>query len=164
MPDGSGDVVGGSACCRIELFMQPVRSVSEVRVDGVPLDPAGWVLEGNHLMRLGECWPCDPTCAPAGISVDYEWGIDWSYIGELAVAELACEFAAGNAGEDCRLPERATQISRQGVTIDMESAADLKASGNTGMKTVDRFLDAVNPARLASRSRVLSPDLPVRRG
>lgn len=145
-------------CCRLRLELRPVRSVTEVRLGGEVLDPAGYVLEGDTLVRLGACWPCDDDCEAAPIEVDYEWGIVPDGMALAAAGEVACEFVKGISGDNCRLPSRAVSISRQGVSIEMQDAEAFAENGLTGLPIADAWIRTMNPNRLASRSRVVSVD------
>lgn len=153
--NGSRDA---SLCCRILLDRQPVRAVTAVRLGGVVLDPAEYVVEGSWLIRLGACWPCGDECEASPIEVDYEWGVPFGDLGRQAIGEVACEFAKGLTGQACKIPSRAIQVSRQGVTIDMDDASQFAENGLTGMPIADAWIRTVNPARLAQRSRVVSVD------
>jgi len=146
-------------CCRIHLQAQPVRAIQEVSVYGDLIDPSEYLLDRNVLVRLGQCWPCTLDCDPPSIVVTYAYGIDVPPLGELAVGELACEILRSLSGADCQLPSNATSVTRQGVTVDLGTIADLYDYGRIGLPISDAFLRAVNPGRLQSRSVVYSPDL-----
>lgn len=146
-------------CCRIHLASRPVRSIDLVEVFGDPIDPSGYTLERDTLLRLGECWPCEQTCDVAPVQVTYTWGIDVPALGQLAMGEMACEFLAAFEGADCRLPSNAISVTRQGVSVDLGDAQTLFQMGRTGLPISDAFIRSVNPNRLQSASAVFSPDL-----
>lgn len=148
-----------SECCRIELFRQPVRKINEVRLWGDVLDPSGYTIEGNSLLRIGDCWPCCDDCDVPCIEVDYESGVVPDGLAVAALGELSCEFVNAATGKLCKLPSRATSVSRQGVTIDLADAESFAENGLTGLPVVDAFIRTFNPSKLVHRSRVLSPDL-----
>jgi hypothetical protein len=150
---------GGHSCCKLPLRLQPVRAITQVRVYGEVVPSDEYTVEEGHLLRIGACWPCDDECDPAPIEVDYEWGAPFSTMGLAAIGEMACEVIRGMAGESCKLPSRAIQVSRQGVTIDMDDAQTFAENGLTGLPIADAWIRQVNPARLPQRGRVLSPDL-----
>ena len=82
-------------------------------------------------------------------------------IGQIAAGELACEFAKACLSQgDCRLPQQLQTLTRNGVQVEVMDPALILDNGLTGFPNVDLFIKAVNPARRASRPRVLSPDLP----
>jgi len=159
--NGSG---AAHSCCSLPLFQQPIRDIDAVRVHGVTLDPASYALEQSTLRRVGACWPCEDECDPAPIEVDYQHGLRPDSFALLAAASLQCEFIAGWGGGACRLPSRVTSITRQGVSMDLDTAIDWANEGLTGIATVDAYLRVVNPNRLVQRSRVGSVDLPRRVG
>ena len=159
--DGNGFWRNGiqpTNCCSLTLESQPVKTIVEVRLSGVVLDPAAYVLEGNTIVRLGQCWPCDLDCQAAPIEVDYTWGVPVDVLGLEACAELTCEFIAGMTGQACRLPSRAVSVSRQGVSIEMQDAQQFADNGLTGLPICDAWIRTLNPGQLQQRSRAISVD------
>jgi hypothetical protein len=81
-----------------------------------------------------------------------------------AVSELTCQLILaclppGTKGRgECRLPGNVTKVIRQGVQVEMADPATIFAEWRTGLPMVDMWLAAVNPHKLTSSSRVLSPD------
>lgn len=146
-------------CCAITLSSKPVRAITEVKVNGVVLDPDEYYLGRGVLYRLGECWPCDEECVLPPIEVTYSYGIDVPVLGELAMGELACELLAGWDGMDCRLPSNAITVTRQGVTVDLSSPDVLFAQNRIGLPICDQFIYTNNPDKLRTHSRVYSPDI-----
>jgi hypothetical protein len=82
---------------------------------------------------------------------------------QRAAGELACEWAKNCLGQACRLPQRVTSISRQGVSVSLADVDQLLENGLTGLTTVDNIIRAFNPYRLPSRMKISSPDLPTMR-
>ena len=160
--DGSGRWRNGGRadCCSLLLEQQPVTSIGSVTVEGEAVLLADVALEGNRLISIDGCWPTIPDCDPAAIEVSYTYGHPVPQLGQLALAEVACEMLAGLTGGSCRLPGRAVSVSRQGVTIDMQDSTAAAESGLTGLPIADAWITSVNPARLTTRSRVHSPDIP----
>src|SRR5690606_37078866 len=76
----------------------------------------------------------------------------------IATAILACEYAKGRTGGDCRLPAEMTWLSRQGLEVEVEPANP--DEGLTGINEVDAVVRALNPSRRARPPVLLSPDLP----
>jgi hypothetical protein len=148
----------------------PIAGVSEVRVDGVLIDPASYrVDDAQWLVRQdGDIWPrCQDYNLAAGLpgtwSVTYFRGTAVPASVLTAAGTLACEYAKACAGQDCRLPGRVSQIIRQGVSITMVDVDSLIRSGFTGLVEVDQIIQAYNPGRLTRRLRVYSPDTEVDR-
>jgi hypothetical protein len=165
---------GMAGCCTCEPFCQtwlpgPVYSipVTGVSQDGAVVPVDSWRVDnGEWLVRTdGECWPqCQNYDVDSGDNtffVTYLQGIPVPSVLLRAAGELACEWARACTGAACRLPQRVTSISRQGVTISLADVNQLLENGLTGIVTVDQVIRSFNPYRLASKMRVSSPDLPV---
>lgn len=179
---GTGGVWRNCSCatactCRAtcEAYLPgPVAEIVEVRTDGVVLDPAAYRLDatawGPALVRTdGSCWPeCQDMSRadtePGTWSVQYRPGQPLPPAGAIAAGELAMEFARGCAGSSsCTLPQQLVAMSRNGVDVQVVDPTTVLENGLTGIANVDTWIRSVNPARLPSRPRVLSPDLPRQR-
>ena len=166
-----------SPTCQIWLT-PPVSGIIEVRFSGSGVvDPATYrVDDWQWLVRQGptvetDCWPVTnnynvPVTGPlapaddSAWSVTYLWGLPMPSVLQRAAGELACEWAKNCLGQACRLPQRVTSISRQGVSVTLADVDQLLENGLTGLTTVDNIIRAFNPYRLPSRMKVSSPDLP----
>jgi hypothetical protein len=108
-----------------------------------------------------ECTSCWDPC---GLEVTYKWGGPPPPAGVTAVLELANEFVKSiECPDECRLPERVTSVTRQGISYQIFDPQDFMTDGRVGLYAVDVFLKAVNPNRAQLPARVFSPDLPVAR-
>ena len=145
-------------CCKIVLTSQPVRQILRVEVNGEILDPDEYALDMNVLRRVGQCWPCGDGCEEPPVVVTYEWGMDVPALGELAMGEVACEILKALQGKDCRLPNNAVSVTRQGVSVQLGDSARLFEQMRLGLPITDMFLMQTNPARLHSRSTVHTVD------
>lgn len=162
---------GGCSCsARCEVhFPGPVAVVTEVKVDGLVLNPLAYRLDVHKgvpvLVRTdGECWPeCQDmalnTTEVGSFVVTYRPGEPLPLSGQLAAGALACEFARACQGQACALPQQLQSLTRNGVQVEVVDPASLLENGLTGLAQVDLWIRAVNPARKAQRSRVLSSDL-----
>jgi hypothetical protein len=160
--------VGGCSCapeCRVDLGV-PVAEVTEVKVNGLTLDPAAYQLIGPWLARVdgGECWPaCQDPATPdtedGTFSVTYRPGRPLPVAGQIAAGALAGEFVKACAGAACGLPANVASLTRQGVDVELIPASEVLTEGRTGIREVDLFIQAVNPGNLRSRPRVYSPDV-----
>lgn len=160
----------GACCCRAtaEAWLPgPVDSVTEVRVDGVILDPSTYRVDNDTWLvrtdggRWPECQDLD-TSDPAAAGtffVTYLRGKALPLAGTLAAGQLACEYAKACSGADCRLPAQLTSLARQGVEITLPDTTALLNAGLTGVADVDLWLRSVNPDCKTHRSRVYSPDI-----
>lgn len=153
--------------CEI-MFPGPVAEVTEVLWSGEPLPLSSFRLDNGHILvrQDGECWPsCQrldlPLGAPCTLGVSYVPGVVPGIDGEAAAGVLACEFAKACTGGKCRLPAAVTSISRQGVSMDIDTG--LWAGGLTGIREVDAFILSINPNKLTTPPMVWSPDLPAHR-
>jgi hypothetical protein len=162
-----GECSGPCDPSRVLLSGYPVRSVTQVKIDGVVLDPAEYRLERYRwLVRLnGESWP---SCQSLGLADTEEgtWSVSYTYgqsppqIGRDAANELACQLYKACAGDDdCAIPAGAVRLTRAGVTIERGIFSRNPRTGAwaTGMMSVDLFLNAVNPQGLIRRPVVTSP-------
>lgn len=164
----------GTCCCRprSEVWLPgPTRTVTEVRVNNVVVDPANYRLDlgADGLIWLvaqnGLSWPeCQDFNVPASsaqdtFTVTYLVGNPVPVGGQLAGGMLACEYAKLCVGTPCALSQAATAISRDGVTFEVLTASDLTAKGFTPMPQVNQWIYSVNPRLLPERPRVWSPDL-----
>lgn len=151
----------GWPCCEVRLDPGPVIEVLEVRVDGVVLDPAEWVLDGNRLSTAdGSCWPFTLPCEQARMVVAYTFGTAPETLLLLAAAAVATEVIAPCTGGVCTLPGNVVAVTRQGVTVQLGDPAFLLQAGLTGVPLLDLAIRTYNPNRLAVRSRVFSVDVP----
>lgn len=156
------------SCARLcEIaFPGPVAEVLEVSWSGSTIPLSAFRIDnGNLLVRQdGECWPsCQrmdlPLGEPCTLGVTYVPGLVPGIAGLWAAGVLACEFAKACTGAKCRLPASVTSISRQGVSMDIDTG--LWAGGLTGIREVDAYILSVNPNQLAIAPMVWSPDIDV---
>lgn len=168
---------GLAGCCGCNVDCQvylegPVNNIISVTVDGNVINPATYRVDnGVWLVRTqdastSDCWPQFQNFnVNSGIGtfvVTYQRGLAVPAALKVAAGELACEFAKACVGAPCRLPGRATNIARQGVSISMVGVESLMDRGLTGIQTVDAVIRAYNPYGLTSAMRVVSPDFPER--
>lgn len=143
----------------------PVNRITEVKIDGVPLEASAYRLDNARLLVRtdGDDWPrCnDLTLADTEVgtwSVTAEYGLEVPEGGKWAVGELACQLIKARNGEDCRLPANVTQLVRQGVTLQFPEVSELFKERQTGLYLVDLFVATWNPHRLTRRSGVYRVD------
>lgn len=170
---GSGD----PSCCTCDPACQvylpgPVNSIVSVNIAGetLPVSGAYFVLDQMWLVRVDttECWPLcsDQNLVPGdpdAFEVTYLRGRAVPTALAQATSSLACEYAKACLGLSCRLPNRITSISRQGVTISMVDIQDLLKNGLTGLWELDQLIMSYNPFGLKGPTRMYSPDLQIPR-
>lgn len=161
----------GSTCscgdlCEADL-PYPVCEVAEVMVDGVALDPSAYRVDDfRKLVRTdGLCWPrCQDMASPDTElntwSVSLTYGREPPQIALDAAAELACELIKARIGQACRLPQRMTSLTRQGVTMSFIDPMSFFKEGRTGLYLLDLAIRALNPNLLMRPASVYSPDVP----
>lgn len=161
-------------CCSCEPACQvwlpgPVYSIpaTGITIDDTVYDInlIGRVDDSQWLVRTdGDCWPqCQDYNVDSGtgfFEVTYFKGQPVPNVLLRAAGELACEWARACAGADCRLPQRVTSISRQGVSVSMTDLDVLLKAGLTGVATVDQVIRQFNPYALTSKMTISSPDWP----
>lgn len=135
-------------CCafgdRIDLGEYwPVTSISEVRIDGAVF--TGWSLfEHRWLTRTdGGRWPrCGGMIEPL-IEADLVFGREPNAAARAAARTLLCELAkACWSPSKCRLPQRMSSMTREGVTYAFLDPMEMLNNGRTGLYEVDLWLAA----------------------
>lgn len=144
---------------RILLSGYPVREITEVRIDGVVVDPTTYRLDGRRwLVRVRDpvvpgtmlFWPsCQamdlPDTETGTFAADYRYGQDPPLAGSAAAAELGCELYKACGGIACALPNGTTRITRQGIVIEklaFSTWANQNGVWRTGLPLTDAFLSA----------------------
>jgi hypothetical protein len=145
---------------RLWLRHRPVRRIVKIMKNGYEIDPDSYDLYDYSFLAGPACCPgqCPDFCDTC---ITYEYGTMPPLAGQNAARVLANEFV--NAVEDpseCKLPERVTSISRQGVSMTLLDPQDFLENGRTGLYAVDLFLKTANPTGALARARVFSPDRP----
>src|SRR5262245_8683023 len=152
----------------------PVNSIVNVVQNGVTVDPATYRVDNNtwlvrtHDASDDDCWILAQDynkgiTANNTLQVTYLKGTPVPEALVNAGGELACEWAKACLGQACRLPQRVTSISRQGVTVSLADVDALLMNNLTGIPTVDNIIHAFNPYHIQSRMQVVSPDIPLPR-
>jgi hypothetical protein len=140
----------GCSCLSQVRLAGFVREIVEVKIDGVVIDPGDYrVDKRKYLVRKNNgFWPsCQNQSLdddePGTFSVEYTYGVDPNEAALEAAKALACEyFHACAADGDCRLPQGAVKIIRQGVTIErLQPLASMLRRGETGILEWDTFVE-----------------------
>jgi hypothetical protein len=158
---------GGNSCScgpiHEIILPGPVGDIVEVQIDGAPLSPSAYRIDNfTHLVRQdGGVWPdCQDMNLPnkevGTFSVTYYGGAKPDSMTKYAAGVLAYEFSKACAGGKCRLPSGVTQITRQGVTMEIQQG--MFPNGFTGIREVDVVIGLFNPNGLRSPVVIASPD------
>lgn len=172
-PAGCGGCRGSCSCTEISevVLPNPVQSITTVKLDGAVAPTGSYRLDNNRLLVRtdGQRWPRCNDLTKDDTQVG-TWSVTASYgqpvpaMGEIAMGALACELLKAMRGEDCTLPAGVTNLTRQGVSIEIPDIGSIFEHGRTGLFTVDMFIIAANPNKIMQRARVYSPDrIPHRR-
>lgn len=153
---GSGDRI------RLLSSVGPVTDVTQVWVDGSPVDGDTWRFypSSQLLYRIPpDVWPNkDVKWADCGdtdtMCVDAVVGVEPDLWAQNVHAELTCELLKSCTDQPCRIPKNATQVSGQGVTITLTPDQI-----NQFIPSVSAWVAAINPNKATQPTRVYSPDL-----
>lgn len=158
--DPCGECRGGSCCGSGDcIVLHGASGVLAVRIDGEVVDPADYHFDAARrtlCARPPLRWPTgDPRHDVTGsLEVDIRVGAEpdaWA----LAVAsELACELRKAALGDDCRLPDGATRITSQGITVEL-TLDEVKYA----LPSVVAWVSTVNPHRATAPALILSPEV-----
>jgi hypothetical protein len=141
----------------LRLRNTPVRAVSSVIHLGRELDPSEFSLRNNsYLVRHNALpWVLDPVHE---LSVSYTYGTPPPAAVKRAAIRLANELILSDRGSAaCALPERISNVSRQGVSYTMLDPQEFISNGKVGIYEIDLFLAAVNPSKAKKRPKVFLP-------
>lgn len=124
------------------------------------LSQVAWIDESSG---SGQCWPdCQDLSVddnqPNTYSINLSYGRPVPALVKAAAAKLACEFILSCVGQPCALPQRVTQIQRQGVSMTLIDPQTFLTQGFTGIYIVDQAILTYNPRRLLRQASVYSPD------
>lgn len=172
---GSWDDCGCPPVSQVLLPFPYVTTVDEVKVDGDILPTTDYRLDANSLLvsTTTTRWPCCQNIRLADTE-EGTWSVDLTYgrpppaLGIRAAQVLACELYMACDPEafegQCRLPNNAITIARQGVTV-AKLIGELftrpqRGPVRFGIPEIDMFLIAHNPYGLTTQSTFLSPDEP----
>lgn len=142
----------------------PVEEVKSIVIEGDVLAPDQYRLEGGHrLIRLdGKPWPSFQnitvgTDQPGGWGIEVVVGTAVPTGGRIAAAILACELALAACNDkQCRLPQRVTSITRQGVAMTMLDDFEGLQKGRTGIWLIDSWVSSVTEVPMPAT--VVNPD------
>lgn len=134
---------------------QPVQGVSEVRIDGEPLDATGYRLQFNrYLLRVpqGTRWP---ACQDEGADVaplQVTWTRGTPPDDDLllnGVVPFCRELSKGFCGDDCSIdPSIVTAVQREGVSFALINPGDGWKDGLVGMPGVNAAIKRAWPPGL----------------
>lgn len=141
------------------LVGSDILEIDEVRVGGVAIPEADYRLDSRRWLvpiNTGLLHPWPVQDLTAADNSPRTWGVS-VYYGELppallllAAQDMACNLVARCLDQPCDIPENAVSVTREGVTIRLE----------TGMKaipTVKMALEVYGDCKKRRRSSILDP-------
>ncbi|MEU2264924.1 hypothetical protein ABZ568_00420 [Streptomyces olindensis] len=153
--------------CEVRLE-GPVHDILAVEVDGQTLPENAYRVDASGLLVRtdGGCWPdCQDMAAPCGdpgtFCVTYRIGLPLDDAAVAAHSALVCHLVkdcGGGCGCKVSTNRNLSRLSRQGVDLEFADPTLIYSEMRTGLPAVDMWLNAVNPYKQASPSRVYSPD------
>ena len=143
----------------------PVCSIEQIKIDGMVVDPSTYRVDDFHkLVRLGsDEWPKCNDFTKADTEVG-TWSITLTHgrpvpaLAILGANEMACEIIKNCIGKPCKLPQRVSSVTRQGISVSFLDDMQFLDKGLTGLYYVDLAARTYNPQRLARRPMAYSPD------
>jgi len=156
----------------VKLPGYPVVGVDSVTIDGVEVNPARYRVEDRrwlvYLPAAGETrggWPSGQASGvvdgqPGTWSVTYRFGLAPPVGGRLAAAALGCQLALSCSPDsegECRLPQRVTSITRQGISLAVLDPLTLFVDGLTGLPEVDLWVQSVRLGRARRSASLMVP-------
>lgn len=148
----------------VQLEVDTTAITSVVLGDATVIDPSAYRLsKSGWLERVdGKAWSVCGVTGPTTIT--YTKGDNPPMGGIVACVTLAIELVKSWCGEQCAIPQNATQVVRQGISITLDPSVYLKER-RTGVPAVDTWIESVNPTlkgggRRTMRAAVWTPDMP----
>jgi len=139
----------------------PIIAILAFDVDGVS-ELADVRLDNNRDLTLLDtsprhCFPVQnmglPDGDPGTWSVQYSFGAVPIGLAQIAAADLACELIAICTGQECKLPDGVSSVTKQGVTLNFRGPAD----GYTNVETADLLISSYGCPSTGTR-RLIDPD------
>jgi hypothetical protein len=119
------------------------------------------ILQDSNVMNPSGIWQPYAIIPQRDISVTYTYGSPPPFQIGYAIEILANELMlAMNGDSTCRLPDRVTSVSRQGMAISMLPPELFLDAGHTGIPEVDNAIRIFNPGQAKRPARVYSPTSP----
>ena len=151
------------SCFRREMRLRhgPVHQVFSLKADGVEIPRDSYSLRNNsYLVKKGRNGYWD-FCSTHEFEVTYEYGANPPIAGIEAAIDLGNEMILAFDGSDlCKLPQRITSMTRQGISINVADPEEYFADGRVGIYSVDMFIKAYNPSKAKKKSKVFVPGAP----
>lgn len=152
---------------RVFLTGRPVREIHAVRLDGSETD--NWKLYNGWQLQIlrtknRNVHPIAPQACSAQtqVEVEYTYGMhELPPLLQRAVDVYAEEIRlAENNDPHCKIPERVTSVTRNGISWTLLDPQEFMSDGRTGIYEVDMALRVYNPGRAKARARIFTASNP----
>lgn len=156
-PDCQGSV------SRLNLGLWPITKIVSVTefgeakdVDEYHVDEYRYIVKNDcSVFRTCTCQDCENP-----LIVTVEYGMEVPRLVRRATKALACAlFADANECEDCSIPDNVRNITRQGVSYEIEDIPSLIRDGSTGIYALDLAVKVLNPTAMQSPTILWTPDM-----
>lgn len=148
---------------RLNLGLWPIVSIVSVTEFGEEKDPNDYHVDEHRYIVKNDCsvfetCSCEHCDTPLVITVEY--GIAPPRLIKRATKALACAlFADASDCEDCQIPDNVRNITRQGVSYEVEDIPNLMRNGSTGIYALDLAVKVLNPTGMQSPSFLWTPQM-----
>lgn len=143
----------GLGCCDKPVVLPDfLRSVDEVKVDGIPqVEGTDYYLDGNALHPIGKSFPgwqklWLPDTDPGTFSVVYTYGPDTPGFMRRAALDYADYlYLLDGIDTTCQYPQGTTSVTRQGQTVNInDRVAEARAAGPV-LPSLNSAIGLANP-------------------
>lgn len=146
----------------ISLLGRPVVTVTHVRVEDTT-DDLPFSLESGYRIRLESPlgYRSGLCSGPPRLEVRYSYGAEPPVAVLRAIEVYSSELTKAMTGDStCRLPQRVTSITRQGISMTLLDPGEYLDEGKTGLPEVDSMLRVFNPSGARRPARVFGKATP----
>lgn len=143
-----------------------VESIVVVEADEDPVDISTVTVSGSNIYFPAVLQRFLPSSCRglAGFTtrVEYTFGSTLTAAAKQALLDFARQlFLALNQDDDCQLPERVTNINREGVSYSIIDPQTFLDKDQVGLSRVDLWISSVNPSKSRRYAGVYTPDSPI---
>lgn len=158
---------GCSCSDRRDLILPgPVGAIEKIQIGTDVIDSGRYRVDNGNILVSTDpdlLWPLaqDIYAAPGTegtFVVTYYRGMAPNELTRSAAGALAAEYfkLCRGSGKDCRFPRKLKTVTRGSATYEIDTT--LFENGLTGLPEADALINILNPYRVKSRPRVISPD------
>ncbi|QUE25327.1 head-to-tail adaptor [Microbacterium phage Fizzles] len=163
---GCGPSACGCSDSRVIELPGPVGAIERIDIAGEVIAASRYRVDNGNLLVAVDpelVWPLtqDQDAAPGApdtFTITYYRGMAPNELVRSAAGALAAEFyKACRADKNCRFPRKVKEVTRNGVTYEVDTA--MFTNGVTNVPEADFVINMLNPSHLKYRPRAISPDM-----